>query len=96
MHWALTFLLALPIALFAALGAALIHYNFLWSDSLGIGMGVFMLVGASMLYRMFFWHDEAPSPRFTIARHRCHNASSPSNAFASFRSSVSNPSVNQP
>jgi hypothetical protein len=57
MHWALTFLMALAIALFAALGAALIHYNVLWSDSLGIGMGVFVLVGAFMLYRIFFWHD---------------------------------------
>jgi hypothetical protein len=32
-------------------------YNFLWTDSLGIGMGVFMLVGAFMLYRIFFWHE---------------------------------------
>jgi hypothetical protein len=57
MHWALTLLMALAIALFAALGAALIHYNFLWSDSRGVGMGVFVLVGAFMLYRTFFWHD---------------------------------------
>jgi hypothetical protein len=57
MHWALTFLVALAIMVLAAVGAALIHYNFLWTDSLGIGMGVFVLVGAFMLYRIFFWHD---------------------------------------
>jgi hypothetical protein len=57
MHWAVTFLVALAIMVLAALGAALIHYNFLWTDSLGIGMGVFVLVGAFMLYRIFFWHD---------------------------------------
>ena len=43
--------------IFAALGVSLIHYNSLWSDSLGIGMGVFALVGAFMLYRIFFWHE---------------------------------------
>ena len=48
-HWAVTFLLALAIMIFAALGVSLIHFNSLWSDSLGIGMGVFVLVGAFML-----------------------------------------------
>jgi hypothetical protein len=57
MHWAVTFLVALVIMVLAAVGAALIHYNFLWADSLGIGMGMFMLVGAFMLYRLFFWHE---------------------------------------
>jgi hypothetical protein len=57
MHWAATFLIALAIAILAGVGIALIHYNFLWTDSLGIGMGVFVLVGAFMLYRLFFWHD---------------------------------------
>jgi len=52
-----TFLLALAIMILAALGVTLIHYNSLWSDSLGIGMGVFALVGAFMLYRIFFWHE---------------------------------------
>jgi hypothetical protein len=52
-----TSVLALAIALLAGLGVALIHYNFLWSDSLGIGMGVFVLVGTFMLYRIFFWHE---------------------------------------
>src|SRR5262245_22640617 len=57
MHWAATFLVALAIMVLAAVGAALIHYNFLWSDSLGIGMAGFVLVGAFMLYRIFFWHE---------------------------------------
>jgi hypothetical protein len=57
MHWAATFLVALAIMVLAAVGAALIHYNFLWTDSLGIGMGVFVLIGAFMLYRIFFWHE---------------------------------------
>ena len=56
-HWAVTFLVALAIMILAALGVTLIHYNSLWSDSLGIGMGVFALVGAFMLYRIFFWHE---------------------------------------
>jgi hypothetical protein len=38
----------------AAVGAALIHYDFLWTDSLGIAVDVFVLVGAFMLYRIFF------------------------------------------
>ena len=57
MHWAATFLVAPAIMVLAAVGAALIHYNFLWTDSLGIGMGVFVLVGTFMLYRIFFWHE---------------------------------------
>ena len=52
-----TSVLTLVIALLAAVGVALIHYNLLWTDSLGIGMGVFVLVGAFMLYRIFFWHE---------------------------------------
>ena len=52
-----TSMLTLAIALLAAVGVALIHYNSLWSDSLGIGMGVFVLVGTFMLYRIFFWHE---------------------------------------
>jgi hypothetical protein len=55
--WAVTFLMALAIMILAALGVTLIHYNSLWSDSLGIGIGVSALVGAFMLYRIFFWHE---------------------------------------
>jgi hypothetical protein len=57
MQWAATFVVALAIMILAAVGAALIHYNFLWTDSLGIGMGVFVLVGGFMLYGIFFWHE---------------------------------------
>jgi hypothetical protein len=57
MQGTVTFLLALAIMILAGLGVTLIHYNSLWSDSLGIGMAVFALVGAFMLYRIFFWHE---------------------------------------
>ena len=57
MHGVVAFLVTLAIALLAAIGAMLVHYNFLQADSFGIGMGVFSLVGAFMLYRIFFWHD---------------------------------------
>src|SRR5262245_49757062 len=57
MHGVVVFLLTLAIALLAAIGVMLVHYNFLQADSFGIGMGVFALVGAFMLYRIFFWHE---------------------------------------
>jgi hypothetical protein len=57
MHWVVTFLVALAIMLLAAVGTMLIHYNFLWTDSIGIGMGLSALVGAFMLYRIFFWYE---------------------------------------
>jgi hypothetical protein len=55
MQGVFNFLIALAIALLAAIGAMLVHYNFLQAESFGIGMGVFALVGAFMLYRIFFW-----------------------------------------
>ena len=58
MHGVVAFLVTLAIALLAAIGAMLVHYNFLQADSFGIGMGVFALVGAFMLYRIFFWHEQ--------------------------------------
>jgi hypothetical protein len=57
MHGVVAFLVTLAIALLAAIGAMLVHYNFLQADSFGIGMGVFALVGAFMLYRIYFWHE---------------------------------------
>jgi hypothetical protein len=39
---------------------------------------------------------QAIAPDLLLRDKRCHNASSPSNAFASFKSSVSSLSVNQP
>jgi hypothetical protein len=46
-------IIAIVIALLAAVGAMVVHYNaFVQSDSIGIGMGVFALVGAFMLYRI--------------------------------------------
>jgi len=52
-HVVVACLVTLAIALLAAIGAMLVHYNFLQADSFGIGMGVFALVGAFMLYRIF-------------------------------------------
>src|SRR5262245_19736917 len=51
--WGRRLPVTLAIALLAAIGAMLVHYNFLQADSFGIGMGVFALVGAFMLYRIF-------------------------------------------
>jgi hypothetical protein len=50
-----TFLGALAIMVFAAIGAMLVHKNL--HDSFGFGAGMFVLAGAFMLYRIFFWHD---------------------------------------
>ena len=52
MHWVVRFLVALAIIILAAVGAMLVHHNFLQADSFGIGMGVFALVAAFMLYRI--------------------------------------------
>jgi hypothetical protein len=46
-----TFLGALAIMVFAAIGAMLVHYGL--HDSFGFGVGVFALAGAFMLYRIF-------------------------------------------
>jgi hypothetical protein len=50
-----TFLGALAIMGFAAIGAMLVHDNL--HNSFGFGAGIFVLAGAFMLYRIFFWHD---------------------------------------
>jgi hypothetical protein len=50
-----TFLGALAIMVFAAIGAMLVHKNL--HDSFGFGAGIFVLAGAFMLYRIFFWRD---------------------------------------
>ena len=52
MHWVVRFLVVLAISTLAAIGAMLVHHNFLQADSAGIGMGVFALVAAFMLYRI--------------------------------------------
>ena len=50
-----TFLGALAIMAFAAIGAMLVHNNL--HNSFGFGTGIFVLTGAFMLYRIFFWHE---------------------------------------
>jgi small-conductance mechanosensitive channel len=55
MRWADTFLGALAIMVFAAIGAMLVHSNL--HNSFGFGAGIFVLAGTFMLYRIFFWHD---------------------------------------
>jgi preprotein translocase subunit SecG len=50
-----TFLGALAIMVFAAIGAMLVHSSL--HDGFGFGAGVFALTGAFMLYRIFFWHE---------------------------------------
>jgi hypothetical protein len=55
MRWADTFLGALAIMVFAAIGAMLVHSNL--HNSIGFGAGIFVLAGAFMLYRISFWHD---------------------------------------
>jgi hypothetical protein len=55
MRGADTFLGALAIMVFAAIGAMLVHSNL--HNSFGFGAGIFVLAGTFMLYRIFFWHD---------------------------------------
>jgi hypothetical protein len=74
MHGVVPFLGALAIMVLAAVGAALIHYNFLWTDSLGIGMGVFALVGAFMLARVGKRRREGLAPEASDKVGRSHES----------------------